>query len=86
MENFEATWFIDPPYVGKTGERYKHKRSRISQDTLADFCISREGQVIVCDSNLSDYLPFELLYKGMSIASKKEHKQMVFSLENALDR
>lgn len=82
VENFKATWFIDPPYLGRTGEWYRQKRSQILGDDLVEFCISRAGQVIVCESEIGDYLPFESLYSGMSIASKREHEQCVFYLES----
>ena len=54
--NEEATWFIDPPYNNKAGSRYKYKS--IDYNHLAKWCLSREGQVIVCENHGADWLPF----------------------------
>lgn len=80
--DFHATWFIDPPYVGRTGEMYRCKRSELMEESFVDFCVSREGQIIVCDSEQADYLPFHSLYSGFSNASKLNHEQCVFYLES----
>ena len=56
IPNKQATWFIDPPYfVG--GTRYKH--NKINYFELAEFCKSRNGQVIVCENNHASWLPFK---------------------------
>lgn len=58
LPNIEATWFIDPPYqVG--GEFYKE--SNINYEELAEWCKSRKGQVIVCENDNANWLPFEPL-------------------------
>lgn len=54
--NDEATWFVDPPYQDQ-GRRYAH--SFADFDTLAQWCASRQGQVIVCEQEGADWLPFE---------------------------
>lgn len=53
----EATWYIDPPYQ-RIVHGYKNSRDRIDFDTLADWCRSRRGQVIVCEGSGADWLPF----------------------------
>ena len=51
----KATWFIDPPYqVG--GHAYVE--NKIDFNSLADWCKSRNGQVIVCENTKADWLPF----------------------------
>lgn len=55
----EAAWFIDPPYAGAPGSRYRH--NTIDYDQLGDWCKSRSGAVIVCESEGADWLPFEPL-------------------------
>lgn len=80
VENFNATWFIDPPYHDRTGEMYRHKRSSIGQEDLLDFCVSRLGQVIVCEGAGAGWLPYEVIYEGRSESSKKNHSQLVFSM------
>lgn len=58
LENIEATYFIDPPYKDGGHQYAKHKIDYIH---LADWCRSRKGQVIVCESNFANWLPFKPL-------------------------
>jgi len=56
LENIEATWFVDPPYmVGG----YKYKHSEIDFNSLAEWCKTRNGQVIVCENTKATWLPFK---------------------------
>lgn len=59
-----ATWFIDPPYqrvqISTNGDRYPYGDA-IDYTTLAEFVKTRNGQVIVCEGEGADWLPFELL-------------------------
>lgn len=57
LDNQEATWFIDPPYQHIGGYRYK----TIDFNHLAQWCQSRYGQVMVCEQQGADWLPFEYL-------------------------
>jgi site-specific DNA-adenine methylase len=57
LSNREATWFIDPPYQGE-GKRYAYGSKLINYNHLGEWCQSRDGQVIVCESAGSDWLPF----------------------------
>ena len=52
----EACWFIDPPYQHVKG--YRHGNAGIDYADLADFCRTRRGQVIVCEQEGADWLPF----------------------------
>ena len=52
----DATWFVDPPYQGPPGRRYRHHD--IDYDRLADWCRGRRGQVIACEAAGADWLPF----------------------------
>ena len=55
IPNQDATWFIDPPYqVG--GQTYKEHD--IDYPSLAKWCMSRQGQLIVCENTQADWLPF----------------------------
>jgi hypothetical protein len=51
----EATWFVDPPYVGLN----HYRQGDIDYSDLALWCASRTGQVIVCENEGADWLPFE---------------------------
>ena len=50
-----ATWFVDPPYRDK-GKFYRVPFS--AYDALGAWCLSRAGQVIVCENVGSTWLPF----------------------------
>ena len=52
--DIEATWFIDPPYQKQS--RYQH--NNVDYGFLAKWVRSRRGQVIVCESEGADWLPF----------------------------
>lgn len=54
----EATWFIDPPYQHANRRGYRHGASGIDFGALAQWCKSRPGQVIVCEQEGADWLPF----------------------------
>jgi hypothetical protein len=55
----EATWFVDPPYNNKAGSHYVHGPGAIDFDMLARACTSSmQGQVIVCENEGADWLPF----------------------------
>lgn len=58
LPNFEATWFVDPPYAGRPGSHYTYGSGGIDYADLADWCRSRRGQVIVCEAQGADWLPF----------------------------
>lgn len=57
IQNMPATWFIDPPYqIG--GHVYNHSNKKIDFEKLADWCIERLGQTIVCEGSEARWLPF----------------------------
>lgn len=56
----EATWFIDPPYQ-KQGRHYHYGAEDIDFPTLATWSRERRGQVIVCEQDGADWLPFRTL-------------------------
>ncbi len=53
--DIEATWFIDPPYQRQS--RYRH--NQVDYVHLAEWVRTRRGQVIVCESEGADWLPFK---------------------------
>lgn len=55
-----ATWFIDPPYQ-VAGQHYRFGSEQIDYDRLAKWCRDRKGQVIVCENEGADWLPFQKL-------------------------
>lgn len=59
LENEEATWFIDPPYQFGGEHQYKHNNKKINFKQLGEWCMSREGQIIVCENTKADWMPFK---------------------------
>lgn len=52
-----ATWFVDPPYDNKAGSHYKfHSLDYLA---LGTWCRGRKGQVLVCENEGADWLPFK---------------------------
>ena len=68
----EATWFIDPPYQTE-GHQYALGNA-IDFAGLGDWCRSRQGQVIVCESLGADWLEFtpHRMTKTVANASSNE--------------
>lgn len=58
IENENATWFIDPPYMFG-GHEYKCSNKNIDFDKLAEWCKERNGQAIVCENTKATWLPFK---------------------------
>jgi len=58
LPDVEATWFIDPPYQHS---RRRYQMNDIDYSELSEWCKSRKGQVIVCENDKADWLPFEPL-------------------------
>jgi len=63
----EATWFIDPPY-NEGGKHYRF--GKIDYQHLADWIKNLKGQVIVCERDDADWLPFKSLTKFAGIANR----------------
>ena len=58
LENKKATYFVDPPYRVQ-GKWYR--KNDINYNHLAEWCKSRNGQVIVCENYGADWLDFKFL-------------------------
>lgn len=79
--NLQATWFIDPPYKGPPGQGYHHGSDDLDYTQLANWILSRQGQVIACEGPYGDYLPFTPLITLTGVAGKQS--QEVIYLRNA---
>lgn len=75
--NQRATWFIDPPYQ-EYGDSYVYGSSRINYNDLANYCLSRSGQVIVCEGHGAKWLPFEFLTQVNRTARGKGLREMIW--------
>lgn len=77
-----ATWFIDPPYQ-LAGQHYHHGSQDIDFDQLADWCRSRKGQIIVCENEGADWLPFERLDAVKTTRAGRRSKEVVWLYESS---
>jgi len=76
IKNQKATWFVDPPYI-VAGKYYKHSSKNIDYKKLSNWCESRIGQVIVCEGEGADWLPFDKLTDSMG--NKKMYKELIWT-------
>ena len=72
IPNFEATWFIDPPYKFG-GEYYRFSSKDLDFEHLSNWCKDRNGQSIVCENTKANWLPFKPMTKR-SDNSANTHK------------
>lgn len=59
----EATWFIDPPYQFH-GQCYAHGSRKLDYDELREWVLRLPGQVLVCEGEGADWLPFRPIRLG----------------------
>lgn len=81
VDDFEATWYIDPPYQ-KAGKRYKF--NKIDYNELSTWCNNRSGQIIVCEQEGADWLDFKSLAHCRN-GSNKQYKEVVYSNIDSLN-
>jgi site-specific DNA-adenine methylase len=74
--DIDATWFIDPPYKAAAGQGYAHGSNDLDYDKLAAWCLSRRGQLICCEGESGDYLPFRRLLTLPGVAGKLSEERM----------
>jgi hypothetical protein len=67
----ECTWFVDPPYRHVKCTSYKHDLRGIDYVELAAWCRSLPGQVIVCEQQGADWLPFRPCCEVSGIRGKQ---------------
>ena len=78
----EATWFIDPPYQ-HAGQHYRYGSGRIDFPALGRWCRQRKGQVIVCENEGADWLPFQPLAAVKTTRRGKLSREVVWTAETA---
>ncbi len=73
IENEKATWFVDPPYQFG-GHVYVEGSKNICFKNLADWCKTRCGQVIVCETTKADWMDFKpmIAHKGSKKSMQSE--------------
>lgn len=75
--NIEATWFIDPPYKNAPGLGYKFSSKLIDYADLANWALERKGEIIFCEGEFGDYLPFKTLVELKGVAGKSS-KELIY--------
>jgi site-specific DNA-adenine methylase len=88
IKNLENTWFIDPPYqitdkngsVFQNGDGYSKKCnvSNIEFEKLGDWCRGRNGQVIVCEKEGANWLPFEK-FRTNKTSLNKNYNEVIYT-------
>lgn len=67
-----SSWFVDPPYCRRVGDRYRYGASRIDFYALGAWCRARPGQVIVCEAEGAKWLPFRPIGRAFTRMSTRE--------------
>ncbi len=80
-----ATWFVDPPYLGRPGSHYVHGSRAIDYAMVASWCRSRGGQVIVCEAEGAAWLPFRPFGTTAGIGGKRSREAVWLSDEAQLE-
>lgn len=73
LPDIEASWFVDPPYQ-EVGKDY-YACGDVDYDHLGTWCEERKGQMIVCEMEGADWLPFEPLVE-IAICGKKTSSEV----------
>lgn len=60
LPDVEACWYVDPPYE-TAGKYYRYGSEGIDYAHLASWTLARTGQLIVCEADEADWLPFRPL-------------------------
>lgn len=80
--NSKITWFVDPPYVSRPAFYAQKFNSHVE---LGNICKNVHGQVIACEAEGADWLPFVPFKdqvtgrRGVKTGSKKHSKEMVWA-------
>ncbi len=75
--DIEATWFIDPPYKNEPGMGYYHSSANLNYENLSNWSLKRKGELIFCEGEYGDYLPFKPLIDLKGVAGKVS-KELIF--------
>lgn len=80
-----ATWFIDPPYQHQ-GKHYHHGAEGIDFAFLGDWCRTRTGQVIVCENEGANWLPFRTLADVKTTRAASRSVEVVWTNDSCDER
>src|SRR5262249_19527254 len=77
VPNIEATWFVDPPYKSAPGMGYDHGSDLLDYRRLREWALERRGELIFCEGDFGDYLPFRPLLTLAGVAGKTS-KEVIY--------
>lgn len=80
ISNEKATWFIDPPYQ-KQGIHYVHSSSSICFNSLGEWCKNLSGQVIICEQEGANWMPWNNYKEVKSNNKTKTSKEVWYHAE-----
>ncbi len=81
IPNVKATWFIDPPYQ-KMGRHYKF--NKINYEELGKWCLTRDGQIIVCEQKGADWLNFQPFRSAKARRGKSEEVSFMVGHDDSI--
>jgi site-specific DNA-adenine methylase len=70
-----ATWFVDPPYQ-VAGRYYRFGSKQLDYADLAEWCRTRQGQVIVCENEGATWLPFRYLTESKTARVGRKSREV----------
>lgn len=73
----DATWFVDPPYQ-MAGRHYRYGSESIDYSSLGNWCRGLPGQVIVCENDGADWLPFRPLASTKTTRANRRSDEVVW--------
>jgi hypothetical protein len=76
-----ATWFIDPPYQC-AGRHYRFSSDEIDYKKLGAWCKDRKKQVIVCENDGANWLPFSPLADVKTTRAGRRSKEVIWLREH----
>lgn len=74
----QATWFVDPPYQA-AGKHYRYGSEGIDFTHLGEWCRALPGQVIVCENEGADWLPFTPLADIKTTRSGRRSLEVIWT-------
>lgn len=77
--NETATWYVDPPYQGNGGQYYRYGNKKFDYDSLREWIMTKNGQIIVCENTEANWMDFKPLVDIQG--QKKKTTEVIFYLE-----
>ena len=81
-----ATWFIDPPYRSGPGMGYQQSSAMLDYGALAAWTLRRKGQIICCEGEYGNYLPFQPLLDLPGVAGKRSKEKLYVRTNTVQDQ